>query len=436
MGQFCDNLGMPSLKSRPKAADFPILVERGPTGLKGSARIYLSPVVVKGERYDSYLVAYYDQGKRCRQRFNDYGKAHSFAEEKATQLSGGELAAVSLKNDDHRIYGAAVASLEPMGTTLEFAIREYIAARKVLGDVSVLEAAKFYDRHGRSITKKATLSDILQAMIQGLESDGRSAYHIRDVRRHVGVFIAKHSHDIQDITTSHINDWLRSLDVKGRTRDNHRDSVHNFFRFARAEGYLPKDRPTVADETKRVNDPGAENAVFTVREMGKMLVGAPEGLIPSLALKFFSGLRTEEMIRLRWEDIKFDQDVIFLGKHVTKTKQRRIAPLLPNLKRWLEPHRQPDGLVAARWISAHTLSKAWSNRAKDVGVLYKKNGMRNSYISYRVATVKNVAQVALESGNSPGVIQREYLELVTEGQSKKWFAFVPGMSPETEDAIG
>ncbi len=124
-----------------------------------------------------------------------------------------------------------------------------------------------------------------------------------------------------------------------------------------------------------------------------MLIGAPDWLIPTLALKFFSGLRTEEMVRLKWEDVKFDQDVILLSKQVTKTKQRRIVPLLPNLKIWLASHRLPEGLIAARWVSAHTLSKAWSNRAADVDVAYKKNGMRNSYISSRVASTKNIAQV-------------------------------------------
>lgn len=412
-------------KSRSIPSEFPIVVERGPTGLKGTVKIYLSPVTVKGERYDSFTVVHYDLGKRCRQRFNEYSKAFSYAEEKATQLSGGEIAAVCLTSEDQRIYGAVLEKLKPLEVSLEFTIHEYIAAQKLLGDVSILDAAKFYHRHGRSITKAAPLKEILEEMLKGLESDGRSAYHIRDMRRHVGTFISKHPQDIQEITTSHINDWLRSFEVKGRTRDNYRDSVHNFFRFARAAGYLPKDLPTVADDSKRTNDPGAENTVFTVEEMGKMLFGAPDWLIPTLALKFFSGLRTEEMLRLKWEDIKFAQDTIFLGKLVTKTKQRRIVPLLPNLKLWLAPHRQAEGLIAARWVSAHTLSKAWSNRAKEVGVPYKKNGMRNSYISYRIAMVKNIAQVALESGNSPGVIQREYLELVTEEEAKKWFSIVP-----------
>ena len=412
--------------SRTKSVEFPVLVERGPTGLKGRVKIYSSPVVVEGERYDSFTVVHYDLGKRSRQRFNDYTKAYSYAEEKAVQLSGGEVAAVSLKNEDQRIYGAAVEALKPFDVSLDFAVREYLAARKILGDVSMLDAAKFYDRYGKSVTQKASLEEIRQSMIAGLKSDGRSAYHVRDVSRHVGAFIAKYPrHEIQEITTAHINEWLRSLEVKGRTRDNYRDSLHNFFGFARTEGYLPKDRPTVAEETKRINEATAENVVFTVVEMHTMLKSAPDWLVPTLALKFFSGIRTEEMIRLKWEDIKFDQDVIFLTKQVTKTKQRRIVPLLPNLKKWLFPKRQTEGLIAARWASSHTLSKAWSTHADNVGVAYKKNGMRNSYISYRVASLKNVAQVALESGNSPGVIQRDYLELVTEKDATEWFATVP-----------
>jgi len=404
---------------------FPVLIERGPTGLKGTAKIYSTPVKVKGEGYDSFTVVYYELGKRQRERFNQYAKAHSYAEEKAIQLSGGEVAAVSLKNGDQRIYGAAVESLRPFDVSLDFAVREFVAARKLLGDVSLLDAAKFYARHGRSITKEDSLEKIHTAMLKALKSDGRSEYHIRDVRRHVAKFIENFPQDIKDISTTDINTWLRSLAVGGRTRNNYRDSVHNFFRFARSEGYLPKDRPTVAEETKRNNEAGSENEVFTVEEMKAMLTGAPDFLIPTLAIKFFSGLRTEEMIRLRWEDIKFDQDVIFLSKQVTKTKQRRIVPLMPNLKLWLTSHRQSQGQIAKRWGASQALARAWCNRAKMTGVNYKRNGMRNSYISYRVAAMKNVAQVALESGNSPGIIQREYLELVTEEEAKKWFAVVP-----------
>jgi hypothetical protein len=57
---------------------------------------------------------------------------------------------------------------------------------------------------------------------------------------------------------------------------------------------------------------------------------------------------------------------------------------------------------------------------------WKHNGLRHSFISYRVALVKNVNQVALEAGNSPQVIFSNYRELVTPQDAKAWFAITPG----------
>ena len=45
--------------------------------------------------------------------------------------------------------------------------------------------------------------------------------------------------------------------------------------------------------------------------------------------------------------------------------------------------------------------------------------------SYRVAQVKNVAQVALEAGNSPKIIFSNYRELVKPADAEKWFSISP-----------
>lgn len=447
----------------PKSVTFPVIVQRGPTGKKAVVKILSTPTCVKGKRYDSYTVVYYSEGKRHRERFNDYSKALAQAEETATMLSNEANTGLHLAGEDLRIYSAALDSLNKQevslenavaeyceaakilkgvpilkaalfyqqhdGAPIELALREHADAKKILGGVSLIEAANFYDRHGRSVVKKGTLEEIRSAMLAALKADGCSDYHVRDVKRHLKTFVENFPVPIEQISTSDINDWLRDLSVGHRTRDNYRDSVHNFFNYARTEGYLPKDRPTAADETKRINAAGAENLVFTVEEAHAMLCGAPDWLIPCLAMKLFCGIRTEEMLRIGWDCVKLDQDVLILSKQVTKTKQRRIVPILPNLKLWLLPYSGSTGRIADRWSSAQTLSKSWTNRARDVKITYKKNAMRNSFISYRVATTKNIAQVALESGNSPAVIQKDYMELVTETDAKRWFAIVPGNRP-------
>jgi len=51
--------------------------------------------------------------------------------------------------------------------------------------------------------------------------------------------------------------------------------------------------------------------------------------------------------------------------------------------------------------------------------------LRHSFISYRIAKIKNAHEVALEAGNSPDIIFRHYRELATEEQADAWFAIVP-----------
>ena len=59
---------------------------------------------------------------------------------------------------------------------------------------------------------------------------------------------------------------------------------------------------------------------------------------------------------------------------------------------------------------------------------WKINGLRHSYISYRVAATRDVAAVALESGNSPTIIFQHYRELATEAEAAEWFSIVPAGS--------
>ena len=52
-------------------------------------------------------------------------------------------------------------------------------------------------------------------------------------------------------------------------------------------------------------------------------------------------------------------------------------------------------------------------------VTWKRNGFRHSYISYRVAALKDVPAVALECGNSPQVIFSNYRALATDAEAKE-----------------
>ena len=63
--------------------------------------------------------------------------------------------------------------------------------------------------------------------------------------------------------------------------------------------------------------------------------------------------------------------------------------------------------------------------ARKAEVTWKQNVLRHSFISYRLAQLQNINQLALEAGNSPKMIHQHYRELATPEQARTWFSIVP-----------
>ncbi len=114
-----------------------------------------------------------------------------------------------------------------------------------------------------------------------------------------------------------------------------------------------------------------------------------------------------------------------------KTASRRIVPISDNLAAWLNLVQNREGPV----ITEKVLSRKAIGLAKSLGLSWPNNVLRHSYISYRLATLQNANQVALEAGNSPDIIFKHYRELVTEEAAGEWFGIVPpdGWVPPVEN---
>lgn len=52
---------------------------------------------------------------------------------------------------------------------------------------------------------------------------------------------------------------------------------------------------------------------------------------------------------------------------------------------------------------------------------------QDAFISYRVENIQNIAQVAMEAGNSMQMIHKHYRELVRPKAAKEWFGITPGV---------
>lgn len=435
----------------PKPLQFPITVKAGATAIK----IYRNPLrvpITAGPKantgavtsYDSYLVVHYRAGKRQRQRFNSLELAQTEAARVRALLLNEDASGLQLTGRDLLAFSQANRVAQQFGVSLDTLANEHAAAKKILGDVSILEAAQFYDRYGKTVKEKKTVSAVAEELIAGLKADHKSDYHIRDMERRLRVFAQQFTGFITEVETKAISEWLRNLkgtDNDGKdiifvpkTRNHYRNAVVQLFNYARDLGYLPKGMPTEAEGVKPLDVVPPENEIFTVEEMTKLLNHAPEHLIAPLAIKAFSGVRTEEMVRMDWSAVNFETRHIILSADVTKTKQRRLIPMSDNLVAWLAPLQGRTGRISARWVTPQTLVQAFDRFGRNHEIHVGANKFRNSYISYRVAVTHDVQRVALESGNSPRVIQREYLELATEADGKRWFGILPPADRPNETA--
>jgi hypothetical protein len=78
---------------------------------------------------------------------------------------------------------------------------------------------------------------------------------------------------------------------------------------------------------------------------------------------------------------------------------------------------RPEDHICPQGVRIDNLAK----RVKRKGVKWVKNGLRHSYGSYRCAVVKSAAQVALEMGNSEGIVRSNYLDYVERKDATAWF---------------
>jgi integrase len=308
--------------------------------------------------------------------------------------------------------------------SLPAAIEEWTSARELLASGSLIEAARFYVSHHAGL-ERHTVSELLPAFYESRKAANFSVRYVATLKSQIGKFESMFgSVFLSDITTPQIDEFLRGLKVVAVTRNGTRKSVATFFSWARKQGHLVDDKNTAAQKTMRFSEVDRAPEIFTPEEMQRLLGACSKDVVPVLAISGFCGIRSAEVVRLEWADVLWDQGYIELKARKAKTKARRLVPIQPNLRAWLEPYRGSIGL-----IFEGNQNYSYRMLAKASGVKWKKNALRHSYASYRLAQIQDAAKVALEMGNSPQILFKHYRELVTPDMAERWFGIFPPATP-------
>jgi integrase len=453
------------IPTNPDEVTFPLTVSNGSI----SFRIYHS--VIREKVY--YTLAYRQDGLRKREVLKDFVEVRTRADEILKHLGSSNAAVLELTAADSAAYRRARELLDPLKVPIETAAARYAEMHIAMGGVPLMKAVEAYFRlYPRNMNPKF-VREVMEELFTAKKGSGLSAGYLRHLRYDLEKFASAFNTHIAVVSGGDIDTWLREMGVAPRTRNNLRNSIQTLFNFAKARKYLTRDNEEMEAVTLAKDGDGTIE-IFTAVEFEEILAHAKRELTPFLALGAFAGIRHAEIQRLHWEDIDTEADLIEIKAAKAKTASRRTIPLLPNLRALLESHKESSGRVCvhlnmadeiadlvrainqarrAAWAkkkgveeaelkkteirAKELIKKARAENPKKRGTIppgaetaelegwkafaWKHNGLRHSFISYRVALTQNVAQVALEAGNSPQMIFKHYRELVRPAAAVAWF---------------
>lgn len=410
-----------------KTKQFPLVIR------EGALAVTIYKVHAKATGYSFFQLCYSLGGKRERKSFADLDDAKREARLALGKIATGKATVAAMGNPDRESFAESKRLLRSLGgMAVHLAVAEYVAAAGFLpAGASLADAAREYASRHRAQLKPRLLSEVVAEFLDRKAKDGMSRRYVQTLRSHLHRLAENFRKPIGSITTRDLEGWLDGKKATGRTRNNLRNSIATLWRWAMGQGYIARDAETEADRLGTARDRGGEIGVLSPAELSKLLHGGRdangETATPSaeaqlfIALGAFSGIRTAELLRLDWRDVREDRGIIEVGADKSKTATRRLVPIHPALSGWLTLAPRHEGRV----FSSAKAAVRVIGYAKQMLGEWQDNALRHSYATFRLAETHDAAKVALEMGNSPSMLFKNYRELADEKQAAAWFAVTP-----------
>ena len=394
--------------------------------------------------YLQFVVAWRDaDGQRRLRKFSDETEARTEAELTATKLAAGEGDVLTLTSSDRTQYLAARSIADRLGVPLVSAVEDYAAAKGLLpAGTHLLSAIEFFkSRHQGS---DLSVAEAVRRYLDSRKAAGCCGKHLSGLEAKLGLLTEAFVMPLSGLTLEDLRRHVELLQnprhglrpLAPRTRRNHIKSLKGFLRHAVRQRWVSRGWTEDLEALELPESLPGPIQVFAPTELERLLVEAERSapaLIPYLAIGGFAGLRTAELHRLDWGHVDFDEGYIEVTARNAKVRgRRRLVPMGENLKAWLKPLAREHGLVLPE---ESRLGHLRTRVAADAGVLWRHNALRHSFISYRCAITKNVAQVSYEAGNSPAIIHTHYLNVRRESEAVAWFGMKPKDSEPSSQSV-
>jgi len=173
--------------------------------------------------------------------------------------------------------------------------------------------------------------------------------------------------------------------------------------------------------------------IYTPSDARRIMRTAKTELLPYLALGMFGGLRSTEILKLRWRDVDFKLAEIQVNANQSIVNGRRTVSMQSNLGQFLVPFRgKPKEFVVPH--KQENLQRWTRTLFKELEIKTINQGARHSFAMYHLAS-HPLDETMEELGYSESTPLHRYYRGLTNrrrAQAEKYFAIAP---PNQADII-
>jgi integrase len=371
-------------------------------------------------RWVVYLGRRFTRAQPIKKRFRGYKEAKKWLLDEVERRKDQGASGYLLTPAQQEMAARALAVLDGRATLTQ-AVEDYVK-RKFPGSgtcttskavAAWLEAKKFKSTAYLERVKGiyADLAEAFPGEVHTITStvlgkwlDGR--------RKRNGELISNNSWNHYRDDLAALFNWCAGM-VKGRQTRNRRWMGHN-----------------PASELEERDQSTPDIGILTPQEALNLLRAAHKQpgcpLLGFFVIALYTGIRTGEISRLDWSDVRLDDEPQVLVKSSkAKDKEARGVPLPSNAVAWLKEIPFRTGRVAPEGVR----TKAHYLRIKSVPN-YPRNAGRHSYVSYR-AKIAGEAVASEEAGHeSVGITRKRYKAFATRRTAEAYFSLLPSTTDE------
>jgi integrase len=258
-------------------------------------------------------------------------------------------------------------------------------------------------RRGKTTFARAADEVLRLKQVKSERTQKNAAWQIARLKRAFGRM------DIQKIDEVRWTDYIgRELARRPRKFFDDRKHMRMILRYARKKRWVREviDLP-IPDV---LGSPGRE---LSARELARLEKAATPNLRFQIRIAWRMGLRLREILRLRWEQIDFERQVIRLSAQDTKTRKARDVPIPPQL---LPEFRRRGVRAPCQWVfwnptltgPVTTNARAWRRAKRVAGIKARFHDLRHT-----CASILDRERIALKTqsavlGASAIVLSRIY----------------------------